>query len=62
MFRLGMRSTQVSFLMLGLMVLWIVGEGRVSPGTIIASSIIMSRALAPIETAISHWRGFIAAR
>jgi len=41
---------------------YLVIEGRVSPGTIIASSIIMSRALAPIETAISHWRGFTAAR
>ncbi len=36
--------------------------GDVSPGTIIAGSIIMSRALAPIETAIAHWRGFVAAR
>ncbi len=37
-------------------------KGEVSPGTIIAGSIIMSRALAPIETAIAHWRGFVAAR
>ena len=41
---------------------YLVIEGRLTPGTIIASSIIMSRALAPIETAISHWRGFLSAR
>ena len=35
---------------------------EVSPGTIIAGSIIMSRALAPIETAIAHWRSFVGAR
>ncbi len=41
---------------------WLVIEGEVSAGTIIAGSIIMSRALAPIETATAHWRGFVAAR
>jgi ABC-type protease/lipase transport system fused ATPase/permease subunit len=31
-------------------------EGEVSPGAIIAASIITARALAPIETTITHWR------
>lgn len=31
-------------------------------GVIIAGSILTSRALAPVELAIAHWRGFIAAR
>ncbi len=35
---------------------------EVSPGAIIAASIMMSRALAPIEIAIGHWRNFSAAR
>ena len=37
-------------------------RGEMTAGTIIACSIIASRALAPIEIAISHWRGFVAAR
>jgi ATP-binding cassette subfamily C protein len=41
---------------------YLVIQGEVSAGTIIAASIIMSRALAPIETAITHWRGFVSAR
>lgn len=41
---------------------WLVIKGQVSAGTIIAASIVMSRALAPIEAAITHWRGFVAAR
>ena len=41
---------------------YLVIEGSVSAGTIIAASIIMARSLAPVETAITHWRGFVAAR
>lgn len=37
-------------------------SGEVSAGTIIAGSITMSRALAPLDSAIAHWRSFIGAR
>jgi len=33
-----------------------------TPGVIIAGSILTSRALAPVDLAIAHWRGFVAAR
>ncbi len=37
-------------------------RGDVSAGAIIAAAIASSRALAPVELAIAHWRGFVAAR
>lgn len=37
-------------------------QGEVSPGVMIAASILVARALAPVEIAIAHWRGFVAAR
>lgn len=35
---------------------------QASAGIIIAGSILAARALAPVDTAIAHWRGFITAR
>ena len=37
-------------------------KGEISGGTIIAVSILASRALAPVDQAIASWRGFVAAR
>ncbi len=37
-------------------------RNEITPGMIIAVSIITARALAPVEQAIGHWRGFVAAR
>lgn len=37
-------------------------QGQATAGIIIAGSILTARALAPVELAIGHWRGFTAAR
>lgn len=41
---------------------YLVIQQELSAGAIIAASITVSRALAPIETAIAHWKGFVSAR
>ncbi len=41
---------------------WLVIQQLASPGAIIASSILTSKALAPIEMVIGQWRSFINAR
>ncbi|CUX57623.1 putative ABC transporter family, HlyB subfamily; putative protease secretion (ATP-binding protein) [Agrobacterium fabrum str. J-07] len=52
-FRLALQS---AVLALGA---WLAIKQLASPGAMIASSILTSRALAPIEQAIGQWRGFI---
>ena len=41
---------------------YLVIRGELSGGSIIAASITVARALAPIETTIAHWKAFAAAR
>ena len=40
----------------------LVVDGQLTPGMMIAGSIIMGRALAPIEQGITAWRGFVGVR
>jgi ATP-binding cassette subfamily C protein len=41
---------------------YLVINQEATAGIIIASSILVSRALAPVELSIAHWKGFLAAR
>lgn len=41
---------------------WLVVRGELTPGAMIAASILTSRAMAPIELAVAHWKSFVAAR
>ena len=41
---------------------YLVLQGKLTPGMMIAGSIIMGRALQPIEQGITAWRGFVTAR
>ena len=41
---------------------WLAIKQEVTPGVMIAASIMSSRALSPVEQAVSQWRGFVAAR
>ena len=41
---------------------YLVIDGQATGGIMIASSILTSRALAPVELAIGNWKGFVSAR
>jgi len=41
---------------------YLVIHQQMSAGAMIAASILTSRALAPIETAVAHWKGFVSSR
>lgn len=41
---------------------YLVIDGQATAGVMIAASILVARALAPIEIAIANWRGFVSAR
>ncbi|NQV21457.1 MAG: ATP-binding cassette domain-containing protein, partial [Rhodospirillales bacterium] len=66
--RAGTISSAVKFLRFGIQLL-VMGVGaylaisqEMSPGAMIAGSIIMGRALAPVEQAIGTWKGLVGAR
>ena len=57
------RFTRISLqsLILGFGALLVI-DGQITPGAMIAASILMGRALAPVEQAIGAWKQFVAAR
>jgi ATP-binding cassette subfamily C protein len=62
---LGALSKVIRFLLQSIVLgigAWLVILDSATPGVIIAASVLTSRALAPIEIAIAHWKGFLSAR
>lgn len=57
--KLSRQALQIFSLALGA---WLALNNEISAGAIVASSIIMGRALQPIEAAIGQWKNFIHAR
>ncbi len=41
---------------------YLVIEGQLSAGLMLAASVVTARALAPVEQVVAHWRNFVAAR
>ena len=41
---------------------WLVLNDAITGGAMIAGSILLGRALAPVEQAIGHWRGYVSAQ
>ena len=61
-------SYRLQFIRLGLQTAilgfgaWLVLEGQLTAGGMIAGSILLARAMSPIDQAISSWRGAVQAR
>ncbi|HZY67424.1 MAG TPA: ABC transporter transmembrane domain-containing protein, partial [Devosia sp.] len=66
--RAGLVLTFTKFIRMGLQTAvlgvgaWLAIHQQISPGVMIAASLLMGRALQPVEQSVSQWKGFSAAR
>jgi PrtD family type I secretion system ABC transporter len=59
MARFGRLAVQIAVMAVGA---WLAVDDKLTPGGVVAGSILLARALAPVESLVGSWKGFIEAR
>jgi ATP-binding cassette subfamily C protein/ATP-binding cassette subfamily C protein EexD len=57
--RFARLAIQIAVMALGA---WLAIDDKLSPGGVVAASILLARALAPVESLVGSWKGFVDAR
>jgi ATP-binding cassette subfamily C protein/ATP-binding cassette subfamily C protein EexD len=57
--RFGRLGVQITVMAVGA---WLAIDDKLTPGAVVAGSILLARALAPVESLVGSWKGFVEAR